>query len=84
MDWFIYNLVGDVLIHYWYGVQCKIFDYVKNKKQEDIIVSALLWARDIPDMNVLLCPNGEDIAFVVSTNHRGKVWIVHTLISKWS
>jgi hypothetical protein len=69
MDWFIYNLVGDVLIHYWYGVQCKIFDYVKNKKQEDIIVSALLRARDIPDTNVLLCPNGEDIAFVVSTNH---------------
>jgi hypothetical protein len=32
MDWFIYNLVSDVLIHYWYGVQCKKIDYVKNKK----------------------------------------------------
>ncbi len=33
MDWFIYNLVGDVKTHYRYMVQCKTFKYVKNKMQ---------------------------------------------------
>jgi len=72
MDWLIYNLVGDVLIHYWYGVQCKFFGYVKNKKQEGIVANALLQARDLPNTNVLLCLDGEDIAFVAFTNHLGK------------
>jgi hypothetical protein len=36
MDWPIYHLVSDVLTHYWYGVQCKIFGYIKNKKCEGI------------------------------------------------
>jgi hypothetical protein len=62
MDWLIYNLVGDVLIHY----------YVKNKKQEGIVANALLQARDLPNTNVLLCLDGEDIAFVAFTNHLGK------------
>jgi hypothetical protein len=69
MDWLIYHLVGDVLIHYWYGVQCKIFGYIRNKKCERIIASAVLWACDIPSTNVLLYPDGDDIAFVVSCNH---------------
>ena len=30
MDWLVYHLVGDVLTHYWYGVQCKAFGFVKN------------------------------------------------------
>jgi hypothetical protein len=42
MDWLIYNLVGDVLTHYWYRVQCKNLDYVKNKEQANIIVCAFL------------------------------------------
>jgi hypothetical protein len=83
MDWFIYNLVGDVLTYYWYGVQCKKIGYVRNKKQKGIVTSALLWACDIPNTNVLLPLDGKDIAFVASTNHMGKVWTVHALASKW-
>jgi len=83
MDWFIYNLVGDVLTRYRYGVQCKIFGYVKNKKQKGIIVNALLQACDIPSTNVLLSPNGGDIAFVASTKHMGKMWIIHIPILEW-
>jgi hypothetical protein len=64
-------------------VQCKIFGYVRNKKQEGIVASALLQAHDILDTNVLLRPYGEDIAFVASTKHLGKVWIIHVSISKW-
>jgi hypothetical protein len=64
-------------------VQCKFFDYVKNKKQKGIVAMALLRAHDIPYTNVLLHLDGEDIAFVASTKHLGKVWIVHALVSKW-
>jgi hypothetical protein len=44
---------------------------------------AFLQAHDIPYTNVLLHPNEEDIAFVASTNHLGKMWTVHALASKW-
>ena len=30
IDWT--HLIGDVLTHYWYGVQCKLYDFIKNKK----------------------------------------------------
>jgi hypothetical protein len=83
MDWLIYNLVGDVLTHYWYGVQCKMFEYVKNLKQEGFVARALLRIHDILDTNVLLHPDGEDVAFVASTNHLGKVWTIHAPTSKW-
>jgi hypothetical protein len=60
MDWFIYNLIGDVVTHYWYGVQCKNW---LCEKQKGIVVNALLSACDIPNTNVLLHLDGEDIAF---------------------
>jgi hypothetical protein len=41
MDWFIYHLVGDVLTHYWYGVECKIFGYIRNKKCEGIVTNVV-------------------------------------------
>jgi hypothetical protein len=37
MDWLIYNLVGDVLTHYWYGVHCKIFNYVRKKNKKTLL-----------------------------------------------
>ncbi len=43
MEWLIYNLVGDVLTHYWYKVQCKKFGYVRNKKQEGVITDTSSW-----------------------------------------
>jgi hypothetical protein len=48
MDWFIYHLVSDVLAHYSYGVQRKIFGYIMNKKCERIVANDVLWAYDIP------------------------------------
>ena len=32
MDWLIYHLTHDVLIHYRYGIHYKAFKFVKNKK----------------------------------------------------
>ncbi len=42
LDWLIFYLVGYVLTHYCYDVQCKLFGYVRNKKQESIIASVVL------------------------------------------
>jgi len=83
MDWFIYHLVGDVLIHYWYGVQCKIFGYIKNNFFEGIVINVMFRAHDIPSTNVLLYPYGVNIAFMASCNHPPKFWIVHAPNSKW-
>jgi hypothetical protein len=69
MDWLIYHLVGDILTHYWYGVQMKIFGYIRNKKQKGIVVNVIFRAHDILNTNVILHLNGEDIALVASANH---------------
>ena len=72
MDWLIYHLMGDVLTHYWYGVQCKAFGFIRNTKQEGIVVTTIIRANAIPDTNVLICL-GEDVAYVGSINNRPKV-----------
>ena len=83
MDWLIYHLVGDVLTHYWYGVQCKAFGFIRNTKQEGIVVTAIIRANAIPDTNVLICLD-EDVAYVGSINNRPKVWTIHSPDSEWA
>jgi hypothetical protein len=51
--------------------------------KKGLVVSDVLKAHDILDTNVMLQPNGEDIALVASTNHLPKVWIIHAPTSKW-
>jgi hypothetical protein len=58
MDWLIYQLTRDVLTHYWYAVQCKLYGFVANKKAERAVASAILRARGIPDHLVCLFPGG--------------------------
>jgi hypothetical protein len=82
LDWLIYHLVGDVVTHYWYAVQCKLFGFVRNKNQERIVATAVVRARGIPDCVVRIFPDNEDIALVASVNHRPKVWTVHGPDSK--
>jgi hypothetical protein len=72
MDWLIYHLVGDVFTYYWYGVQCKIFGYIKNKKCEGIVANVVFQAHDIPSTNVLVYLDGVNIALVFC-NHPPKV-----------
>ena len=83
MDWLIYHLMGDVLTHYWYGVQCKAFGFIRNTKQEGIVASAIIRATAIPDTNVRICLD-EDVAYVGSINNRPKVWIIHSPDSEWA
>jgi hypothetical protein len=79
MDWLIFHLVGDVLNHYFYDVQCKFFGYVRNKKQEGTVASTMLSAQDIPNSNVLLHVMMERTLHLShpSTAHP-KVWTIHT------
>jgi hypothetical protein len=76
MDWLIYQLTGDMLTHYWYTVQCKLYGFVMNKNAERVVASAVLRARGILDHLVRLFPRGHDIAQVVSINHFLQVYTI--------
>ena len=84
MDWLVYHLIGDVLTHYWYGVQCKLYGFIKNRKAEGIVAGAVLRAREIPDEYVSIYPDDRDIALVLSVNNYPNVWIVTCPNSIWA
>ena len=83
MDSLIYHLTSKVLFHYWYSVQCKAYKFIRNKKQEGIVASAIVGANDIPDTNVLICVD-EDVAYLGSVSNRPKVWTIKCLNSEWA
>ena len=83
MDWLIYHLTGEVVTHYWYGVQCKAFGFIRNRNQEGIVASAIIRADAIPDSNVLICID-DDVAYVGSVNNRPKIWTIHSPNSEWA
>jgi hypothetical protein len=76
MDWLLFHLTGDVLTHYWYIVQCKLYGFITNKKAERVVVSAVLRSNDIPDHLVKLFPGGQDVAQVISVNHYPQVYTI--------
>jgi hypothetical protein len=76
IDWLIYHLTGDVLIHYWYAVSCKVYGFVANKTMERVVASAVLRARGIPNHLVKLFPGDQDIAQVVSVNNYPQVYTI--------
>ena len=63
VDWLVYHLVKDVLVHYWYVVQCKLYGFIKNGKVEEIVANAVIRALEIPDEYVLICED-EDVDYV--------------------
>jgi hypothetical protein len=77
MDWLIHHLIGDVITHYWYNRQLKEYEFIRNSKEEFIVVSAIIRAREIPNDYVWLYLEGEDFDHVGSVNHKGKVWTVY-------
>ena len=83
MDWLIYHLMGDVLTHYWYTVQCKTFGFVRNTKQECIFVSTIIRANKIPHTNILICMD-EGVVYVGSVSNRPKVWTIHAPVFEWA
>ncbi len=77
MDWLIYHLTCEVLNHYWYGVQCKAFGYIRNRKHEGIVASDIIRTSTIPYTNILICLE-DNVAYGGSMNNRPKVWTIHS------
>ena len=65
VDWLIYHLVKDVLIHCWYAVQCKIYGFINNVKAEGIVASVVIRALNIPDKHVSISEEAF-VAYVAS------------------
>ena len=83
VDWLIYHLVKDVLTHYWYAVQCKLYGFIKNGKAEGIVASAVMRAAEIPDEHVRICEE-EDVAYVASQTNFPEIWAVMSPNSDWA
>lgn len=83
MDWLIFHLTGDVITHYWYGVQCKAFGFVRNKHHEGLVCSAIIRASAIPDTHVFISM-AENIAYVKSVNNSPKTWKIYSPDSEWA
>lgn len=83
VDWLVYHLVKDVLIHYWYAVQCKLYGFIKNGKAEGIVANAIIRAEEIPDEHVMICEE-EDVAYVASQTNFPAIWLVTSPNSDWA
>ena len=83
-DWLVFHLIWDVLTHYCYGVQCKLDDFVKNRKLEEIVIGVVLRACEISDNYFFMYLEEKDVALVISVNNYPAVWIVICPISTWA
>jgi uncharacterized Zn finger protein len=74
----------NVLTHYWYAVQCKLYGFISNKSAERVVASVVLRSKDIPDHLVKMFPGGQDIAQVISVNHFPQVYTILALGEEYS
>ena len=80
----MFHLIGDMLTHYWYGVQCKLDGFVKNRKLEEIVIGVVLRAREIFDNYVFMYLEEKDVPLVISVNNYPAVWTVTCPSSTWA
>ena len=84
VDWLIHELTGEVLSHFWYQCLKKRFGFVINKRQEYIVVGALMKARNILDINVNLPTEDGALAIVRSCTKPNMLYTVFKPRSKWA
>jgi hypothetical protein len=65
--------------HFWYKGLRKENGFVDNKKMQNFVVTVLMKARDIPDVDVTLNVLPGNHALVTSSEHRHIRYIVHNL-----
>ena len=82
VDWLIYHLLKDVLIHYWYAVQCKIYGFIKKGKAEGIVASAVIRALDILNEYVSISEE-TNVAYVAFQTNFPTIWVVTSPNSDW-
>jgi len=83
MDWLIFIFLAMFLLITSMVCNASFLGMWKTKNNKNIIASTMLRAQNIPKSNILLCFDGEDIAFVASINHTPKLWTIHALLYEW-
>ncbi|KAG0573812.1 hypothetical protein KC19_VG211300 [Ceratodon purpureus] len=83
VDWLIYHLLKDVLTHYWYAMQCKLYGFIKNGKAEGIVASAVIRDEEIPDEHVKISEE-YDITYVASQTNFPTIWVISSPNSDWA
>ena len=84
VDWTITSLTEDVHDHFWYKGLRKEKGFIENKKMQDVVVSALMKAREIPDSDVALNQLPGNCAVVTSQEHRDVQYVVHNPGEEWA
>ncbi len=83
MNWCIHQLLGDVLLDYWYKSLKKNWGFVPNK-QEQFVIIVIFHARDIPNNCVIFLEDGGGYAIVTSLKHENVNYKVYNPESKWA
>ena len=65
VDWTITSLSEDVHDHFWYKGLRKDKGFIENKKMQDVAVSALMKAWEIPDSDVAYQPKTTTLTCVL-------------------
>ena len=84
VDWTITALTEEVHDHFWYKGLRKEKGFVDNKKMQNFAVTALMKARDIPDVDVTLDVFPGNHALVTSSKHRHIRYCVHNPAEEWA
>lgn len=84
VDWSITTLTEEVHDHFWYKRLRKEMGFVDNKKMQDVVVSALVRARNIPDSDVSLDQFPGNYALVTSQSNRDTRYVVHNPGEEWA
>lgn len=84
MDWLIYELTGNVIEKYDYSHWSETNGFVKNVKQCQIMVSAIIQANTIPDANVILPITLGGTAFVKSSKRGHLTYAVYNPCTEWA
>lgn len=79
-----YNLVGDILLHYWYSALQKNNGFVMNEKHEQLVINVVLKAQMIPNSCVTLPTTNFRDGLCYTQKHPHKRYWVHNLESKWA
>ncbi len=84
VDCCVHQLLGDVLLHYWYKSLKKNWGFVPNKKQEQFVIIVILHARDILNNCVIFLEDGGGYAIVTSLKHENVNYKVYNPKSEWA
>jgi hypothetical protein len=81
--WCRHQLLGDVLLHYWYQSLRKNWGFVPNKKQEQFVINIVLHARDIPNSCLTFPKDNGGYVIVIFWKHEYVNYKAYNLEFEW-